>query len=82
MTTNIDSQTQDAFDAATAAQNGSARGFPLGYFVIRSLATGKLLDVPTHSITDGTEIILWDEKEKALVESTCAIRAVRLTDVL
>ncbi|PVF97969.1 hypothetical protein CPB86DRAFT_733925 [Serendipita vermifera] len=69
MSTNIEPQTEDVFDAATAAQNGSARGFPLGYFVIRSLATGKLLDVPTHSIKDGTEIILWDEKEKALVEN-------------
>lgn len=35
----------------------------------RSLATGRVLDVPTHQTIDGTEIILFAEKEKALVES-------------
>lgn len=44
-------------------------GFPPGYFVIRSLATNRLLDVQGDSIEDGTEILLWPEKETSLVES-------------
>ena len=46
-------------------------GFPAGYFVIRSLATGRLLDVELDSVEDGTEIILWPEKESSLVEGNC-----------
>ena len=56
------------FDATSAALNGNARGFPLGYFCVRSLSTGKLLDVPTNETKDGQEIILWHEKENSLVE--------------
>ena len=44
-------------------------GFPAGYFVIRSVATNRLLDVTMDEIEDGTEIGLWPEKEKSLVES-------------
>lgn len=44
-------------------------GFPPGYFVIRSVATDRLLDVTMDDIEDGTEIGLWPEKEKSLVES-------------
>jgi hypothetical protein len=44
-------------------------GFPAGYFVIRSLATDRLLDVTQDEIEDGTDIILWPEKETSLVES-------------
>lgn len=44
-------------------------GFPAGYFVIRSVATNRLLDVTMDDIEDGTEIGLWPEKEKSLVES-------------
>lgn len=58
-----------SFDASAAALDGNARGFPLGYFCIRSLATGKLLDVPNTETKDGQEIILWNEKENSLVES-------------
>ena len=43
-------------------------GFPPGYFVIRSCATGRLLDVEHDSISDGAELILWPEKETSLVE--------------
>lgn len=43
-------------------------GFPAGYFVIRSIATQKLWDVEGDEVEDGTEIILWQEKEKSLVE--------------
>ncbi|KAF9532086.1 hypothetical protein CPB83DRAFT_848316 [Crepidotus variabilis] len=44
-------------------------GFPVGYFVIKSVATGKVFDVGGDSIEDGTEILLFPEKEKSLVES-------------
>lgn len=44
-------------------------GFPSGYFVIRSVACARLLDVTMDEIEDGTEIALWPEKEKSLVES-------------
>jgi len=44
-------------------------GFPPGYFVIHSIASNRLLDVAGDSIDDGTEIMLWHEKENSLVES-------------
>jgi len=43
-------------------------GFPSGYFIIRSVATHRLLDVEGDEIEDGTEIALWPEKESSLVE--------------
>lgn len=44
-------------------------GFPPGYFVIRSAASNRLLDIANDSIEDGTEVLLWPEKESSLVES-------------
>lgn len=44
-------------------------GFPSGYFIIRSVASERLLDVTMDDTDDGTEIGLWPEKEKSLVES-------------
>lgn len=44
-------------------------GFPAGYFVIRSVASNRMLDVTMDDIEDGTEIILWPEKDTSLVES-------------
>lgn len=44
-------------------------GFPPGYFVIRSLATGRLWDVSGDAVEDGAEVVLWPEKEHSLVES-------------
>jgi len=44
-------------------------GFPPGYFIIRSVASNRLLDVTEDEIEDGTEIALYPEKEKSLVES-------------
>jgi len=44
-------------------------GFPVGYFVIKSVASGKVLEVCMDDIEDGTEIILNPEKEKSIVES-------------
>ncbi|KAI9570371.1 WD40 repeat-like protein [Boletus coccyginus] len=43
-------------------------GFPPGYFVIRSVATGRLWDVSLDEVEDGTPVILWSEKEQSLVE--------------
>ncbi|THH05170.1 hypothetical protein EW145_g4992 [Phellinidium pouzarii] len=43
-------------------------GFPPGCFVIKSVATGRLLDVELDDVEDGAEIILWPEKEGSLVE--------------
>lgn len=43
-------------------------GFPAGYFIIRSVATNRLWDVEADDVEDGTEIALWPEKEKSLVE--------------
>lgn len=44
-------------------------GFPVGYFVVKSVATGKVFDVSMDEIEDGTDIILFPEKEKSVVES-------------
>ncbi|OBZ68611.1 putative agmatinase 1 [Grifola frondosa] len=44
-------------------------GFPPGYFVLRSVANGRVLDVNSDMVEDGTEIILWPETETSLVES-------------
>ncbi|KAF7302515.1 hypothetical protein HMN09_00885900 [Mycena chlorophos] len=43
-------------------------GFPPGYFTIRSVGCNRLLDVTADGFEDGTEIALWPEKEKSLVE--------------
>ncbi|KAF8921877.1 hypothetical protein CPB85DRAFT_1209376 [Mucidula mucida] len=44
-------------------------GFPEGYFIIRSVASNRLLDVALDSIEDGSEVILFPESETSLVES-------------
>ena len=46
-------------------------GFPHGYFVIRSIAQQRVLDVERRSAVDGTEILLWPERENSLVEGEC-----------
>ena len=51
------------------AAEAQLSGFPPGYFVIRSVATGRLWDVSLDDVEDGTEIVLWPEKEQSLVES-------------
>lgn len=43
-------------------------GFPMGYFVIKSIATGRVLDVEGSKTDDAVELILWPEKETSLVE--------------
>lgn len=54
-----------------------ALGFPIGYFTIRSVATGRLLDIYGNETTDSSPIALWPAKEQSLVEST-SIRPVDL----
>ncbi|KAF8640942.1 hypothetical protein AX17_000589 [Amanita inopinata Kibby_2008] len=44
-------------------------GFPPGYFVVKSVACNRVLDVAGDGIEDGTGILLWPEKEKSLVEA-------------
>ncbi|KAG9222364.1 hypothetical protein CCMSSC00406_0002699 [Pleurotus cornucopiae] len=44
-------------------------GFPPGYFIVRSIASNRLLDVTNDDVEDGTEIVLWPEKDSSLVES-------------
>lgn len=51
-------------------------GFPPGYFTIRSVASNRLLDVTMDNIEDGTQIGLWPEKEKSLVESQASLLIV------
>ncbi|KAE9409138.1 hypothetical protein BT96DRAFT_806790 [Gymnopus androsaceus JB14] len=45
-----------------------ATGFPPGYFIIRSVATGRVFDVAGNFSDDGTDIILWPEKETSIVD--------------
>ncbi|EPQ60331.1 hypothetical protein GLOTRDRAFT_108904 [Gloeophyllum trabeum ATCC 11539] len=44
-------------------------GFPQGFFVIKSLASGRLLDVEASTSDDSTEVILYPEQETSLVDS-------------
>lgn len=62
--------------AASASTYGSISGFPLGYFLIRSLATGRVLDVDSNELSDSAEVVLWEEKEKSLVEGKRYIRSM------
>jgi WD repeat-containing protein 23 len=43
-------------------------GFPVGYFVLRSVSSRRMLDVCSDSVQDGTPVILWPEKDNSLVE--------------
>lgn len=36
--------------------------------MIRSVATGRLWDISSDEVEDGTPVILWPEKEQSLVE--------------
>ncbi|KAI0825009.1 WD40 repeat-like protein [Trametes gibbosa] len=44
-------------------------GFPQGYFMLRSLGSGRILDVAQGLLDDGTEVILWHATETSQVES-------------
>ena len=45
-------------------------GFPTGYFSIKSVATGRLLDIYGNATSDSSPLALWPAKEQSLVEST------------
>ena len=47
----------------------TTHGFPPGYFVIKSVPSDRVLDITGDEVEDGTEMILWVETEKSLVES-------------
>ena len=47
----------------------SSTSFPQGYFLIKSRATGRVLDVEHGALADSTEIILWPEHDQYHVES-------------
>lgn len=51
------------------ARTVELRGFPPGYFLLRSVANRRLLDVAQSKSTDGTPMILWPETETSLVQS-------------
>ncbi|KAJ7762386.1 hypothetical protein DFH07DRAFT_814203 [Mycena maculata] len=44
-------------------------GFPPGYFIIRSVASNRLLDVTEDAIEDGADLLLWPEKDSSIVET-------------
>jgi len=44
-------------------------GFPSGYFIVKSIASGRVLDVLGDGVEDGTDVALWPEKGSSLVES-------------
>ena len=56
----------------------STSGFPVGYFIIKSAATGRVFDVYLDEIDDGTGITLSPEKEKSIVESEFTICSKRV----
>ncbi|OCH96414.1 WD40 repeat-like protein [Obba rivulosa] len=71
-----DDETEDGVsentpDMQPSAQDADLRtyGFPQGYFIIRSVATDRLLDVESDMVEDSTEVILWPATESSLVES-------------
>jgi hypothetical protein len=51
-------------------------GFPPGYFIIRSVASKRLLDVTMDAIEDGTEVVLWPEKDSSIVESKPCVATI------
>lgn len=48
-------------------------GFPQGYFIIRSVAMNRLLDVKMDESEDGTEVILFPQREQSLVECVLSL---------
>ncbi|KAF8486715.1 hypothetical protein JB92DRAFT_2799119 [Gautieria morchelliformis] len=45
----------------------SSTGFPPGYFVVRNISTGKVLDVELDGKHDGAEVVMFPEKETSHV---------------
>ena len=57
-----------------ASSNGS--GFPPGCFILRSVSSGRMLDVASDSVRDSAQLILWPEKDNSLVEGKSLIAHV------
>ena len=49
-------------------------GFPTGYFLIKSLATGRLLEIYQNEAKDNSPVALWPVREQSLVESASVRR--------
>ena len=49
-------------------------GFPTGYFLIKSVATGRILEVYANETKDSSPVALWPVREQSLVESTSSAR--------
>lgn len=48
-------------------------GFPPGYFIIKNVASERLLDIDMDMVEDGTRAILWPETETSLVEGALVV---------
>lgn len=53
-------------------------GFPTGYFSIKSVATGRLLEIHGNETKDSSPLALWPVKEQSLVESMSARPSILL----
>ncbi|KAG9098928.1 hypothetical protein FRC06_005817 [Ceratobasidium sp. 370] len=56
-----------SYDAGIESGGTTPSGFPTGYFTIRNVSTGRLLDVARNAVSDGTHLVLWPPKENSLV---------------
>jgi len=54
---------------SVTSQEIRSNGFPPGYFVIRSIAADRLLDISGDSLEDGAEVLLWPQTDYSIVES-------------
>ena len=52
-------------------------GFPTGYFSIKSIATGRLLEIYNNETKDNSPLALWPAKEQSLVESASIPLSIR-----
>jgi len=68
MITTEPSDTPPAYNVAGGPGPSVTHGFPSGYFIIRNLSTTRVLDVSGAAMADGSEVVLWQEKEGSLVE--------------
>lgn len=60
-------QSQPPSYMESEAQASGVGGFPMGYFMLRSRASNRVLDVETDSREDGAEVILWPSGETSHV---------------
>ncbi|KAJ6601263.1 WD40 repeat-like protein [Mycena vulgaris] len=65
----FESDDSDDSERTTMTNDLQTYGFPTGYFIVRSIASNRLLDVTMDSIEDGTDVVLWPEKDTSIVET-------------